>query len=143
MSAWLLTAASLLAAVVMVVGGSPTPAAASTGVSATPQSSGVDPNGPCYWNLCLYSTPSDGSLTAFSLWDVGPTPYYISIFNATTGALLARCGTGMSCTTGPYQFPPLNWCYNYVAFIGGYGAYIPPAPVQRTSATVSLCNFLR
>ena len=113
-----------------------------SGVATAKTASVPVSGGPCYLNLCLYDAPADGSLTAFSLWDVGPSPYYISIFNVTTGARLALCGTGTSCTTGPYQFPPLNRCFDYVAFIGGFGTSIPPAPVQRTSATLTRCNFL-
>src|SRR3954465_15612364 len=96
-------------------------------------SAGTGTNGPCYWNLCLDAQP-DGSLTAWSLWDIGPTPYYISDFNETTRARLALCGSGRSCRTSPYSGPPLQHCYTYVAYIGGSGASIPPSPVQRTSA---------
>jgi hypothetical protein len=101
----------------------------------------VGPNGPCYWNLCLDAQP-DGSLNAWSLWDIGPTPYYISIFNETTGARLARCGSGTSCTTSPYIGPPLRQCHTYLAFIGGSGASLPPSPVQRTSTRIIKCQPL-
>ena len=105
--------------------------------------SGISVDRPCWWNLCLDNQfQSDGSLTAWSLWDIGPTPYYISIFNETTGAQLAICGTGTSCTTSPYVAPPLNQCYTYAAFIGGSSASIPPSPVQRSSAKFTSCNFL-
>jgi hypothetical protein len=97
---------------------------------------------PCPLTLCLGEN-SDGSLTASSLWDIGPTPYYISVFNETTGARLAICGTGTSCTTSPYIGPPLNECYTYAAFVGGWGASIPPSPVQRSSAKRTRCNYLR
>jgi hypothetical protein len=88
---------------------------------------GISANGPCYWNLCVYEE-SNQSLTAWSLLDVGPTPYHISIFNQTTGTRLKSCSTGNSCTTSPYIGPPLNQCYTYVAFIGGSGASLPPKP---------------
>lgn len=102
---------------------------------------GISLDGPCYRNLCLYEE-GDRSLTAWSLWDVGPTPYYITVFNQTTGALLARCGAGTSCTTSRYIGAPLGRCYTYVAFIGGFGGSLPPNPVQRTSATFTRCNPL-
>ena len=42
---------------------------------------------------------------------VGPTPYYITIYDETTGAELAVCGTGITCSatvsessTGRHQF---------------------------------------
>jgi hypothetical protein len=110
-----------------------------TPVTASRTSIGVD--GPCYWNLCLYEE-ADGSLTAWSLWDIGPTPYFISVFNATTGTRLARCDFGTNCRTSRYIDPPLRQCYEYVAFIGGSGASMPPSPVQRTSARITKCNFI-
>jgi hypothetical protein len=107
----------------------------------TASRTGIGVDGPCYWNLCLDAEP-DGSLTAWSLWDIGPTPYYISVFNETTGTRLARCGSGSSCRTSSYIGPPLQRCYTYVAFVGGSGASIPPSPVQRTSARFTKCNPL-
>jgi hypothetical protein len=51
------------------------------------------------------------TLTATANTDVGPTPYYISIYDETTGAELARCGSGIACsatvsesTTGSHEF---------------------------------------
>jgi hypothetical protein len=82
-------------------------------------------------------------MTAASAWDIGPTSYYISIFNQTTGARLALCGLSSECVTGPGTGPPLNRCYSYVAFVGGSGVTMPPEPVQRTSDTVQLCNYLK
>jgi len=64
------------------------------------------------------------TLTATANTDVGPTPYFITIYDQTTGAELAICGTGLTCsatvsesTTGTQRFE---------AFIGddvpGHGA---------------------
>jgi hypothetical protein len=51
------------------------------------------------------------TLTATANTDVGPTPYYITIYDETTGAELAVCGTGITCSatvsessTGSQQF---------------------------------------
>ena len=51
------------------------------------------------------------TLTATANTDVGPTPYYITIYDETTGAELAVCGTGITCSatvsessTGRQQF---------------------------------------
>ncbi len=51
------------------------------------------------------------TLTATANTDVGPTPYYITIYDETTGAGLAVCGSGISCSatvsessTGRHQF---------------------------------------
>jgi hypothetical protein len=113
--------------------GSGAQAAVGAGTTYTP---------PCYQTgICLYME-ANGALTAWSLWNVGPTPYYYSVFNETTGARLALCGLGTSCTTAPYQGPPQNRCYTYVAYIGGSGYTNPPAPVQRTSARFTSCNQL-
>jgi hypothetical protein len=38
------------------------------------------------------------TLTATANTDVGPTPYYITIYDETTGAELAICGTGSTCS---------------------------------------------
>jgi hypothetical protein len=38
------------------------------------------------------------TLTATANTDVGPTPYYITIYDQTTGAELALCGTGTTCS---------------------------------------------
>jgi hypothetical protein len=54
---------------------------------------------------------ASATLTATANTDVGPTPYYISIYDETTGAELAVCGSGSTCsatvtesTTGSHQF---------------------------------------
>ena len=51
------------------------------------------------------------TLTATANTDVGPTPYYITIYDETTGAELAVCGSGSTCSatvsegsTGSQQF---------------------------------------
>ena len=38
------------------------------------------------------------TLTATTNTDVGPTPYYITIYSETTGAELAVCAVGTTCT---------------------------------------------
>jgi hypothetical protein len=38
------------------------------------------------------------TLTATANTDVGPTPYYITIYDEATGAELALCGTGTTCS---------------------------------------------
>jgi hypothetical protein len=38
------------------------------------------------------------TLTATANTDVGPTPYFITIYDETTGAELALCGTGLTCS---------------------------------------------
>jgi hypothetical protein len=43
------------------------------------------------------------TLTATTNADVGPTPYYITIYSETTGAELAACGAGTSCSAAVSQ----------------------------------------
>jgi hypothetical protein len=131
LTAWF--AATVLATVAAVVGvGAPTPAAA--GDTYTPR---------CYY-LCLVFNPSApnvyASITAYTYrYDVGPTPYYISIFNHQTGELLATCGTGSTCRTeNLFGWDP-DWCITYVAYIGGAPYQMPPEPVQMTSNTLERC----
>lgn len=54
------------------------------------------------------SLPLGGSatLTATVTYDVGPTPYYIDIFDMTTGALLRSCGTGTTCSVSVTHSTP-------------------------------------
>jgi hypothetical protein len=43
------------------------------------------------------------TLTATTNADVGPTPYYITIYSETTGAELAVCGAGTTCSATVVQ----------------------------------------
>jgi hypothetical protein len=92
----------------------------------------------CYTvGICLSRTPGFAyTFTASTLtYDVGPTPYYISIFNIYSGERLAVCGRGTECTTDQLD----GYCYTVVAYVGGPGTSMPPAPVQRTSEPASHC----
>ena len=58
-------------------------------------------------------------LTASSAYDVGPTPYYIEIFDQTTGARVAICGSGTSCSgSASYSYATTH---TYVAYVARYG----------------------
>lgn len=93
--------------------------------------------------LCLTQSPYQyGPFTASGLWDVGPTPYWISIFNSTTNERLAVCGSGDSCTTDGNYSPPQDTCYEYIAYIAGYGDSMPLNDVRSTSNTLQVCNRL-
>lgn len=125
--------ATVLAAVTLgLVGAGAAPAAAGPGPILTI---------PCYSRVCLYPTPVPGGtgLEAWSFYDVGPTPYYYSIFDLTTGARIKVCGVGTTCTSDPVYLP-INVCHTYIAYIGGSGFVAPPAPVQRQSSTVVFCG---
>jgi hypothetical protein len=94
----------------------------------------------CYNTLCLVYNYQPFKLTAWSLYDVGPTPYYISVFDVATGERLGVCGFGTECTTSPFGALTLGGnCFTYIAYIGGPAATMPPAPVLRTSAVLQHC----
>lgn len=140
----------VMAVTTMIVGmamlspGTPAYAAGSriSASSTAGSSSPVGGLGPCdVLAICLQAATDSGPVSAWSWLDVGPTPYYISIFNRTTGQRVALCGFGRSCTTDSVA-PPLGRCYDFVAFVGGFGSTIPPAPVRSTSNIETLCSFL-
>jgi hypothetical protein len=56
------------------------------------------------------------TLTATANTDVGPTPYYITIYDETTGARLAVCGTGSTCSATVTETTP--GAQEFAAFIG-------------------------
>ena len=78
-------------------------------------------------------------LTATASLDVGPTPYWIEIFDRSTGAYLTSCGAGTSCTTWVSQ--PFRTTHAYIAFISGSGTGFPPPNVRATSNTVFVTWF--
>src|SRR5215467_9882435 len=55
------------------------------------------------------------TLTATTLSDVGPTPYYIEIFDKNTNARVGVCGYGTTCSTTVTQSAVTTHCY--VAYI--------------------------
>lgn len=83
-----------------------------------------------------YSGPA--TLTARTLDDVGPTPYYIEIFDQTTGQLVTSCATGKSCSaTVSFPFPGHGTVTHvYVAYTARWGATNPPPTITATSAPV-------
>ena len=56
------------------------------------------------------------TLTATTNTDVGPTPYYLTIYSETTGAKLATCGFGTTCTATAAQATP--GAQTFEAFVG-------------------------
>src|SRR5205807_1892003 len=64
------------------------------------------------------------SLTATTNQDVGPTPWFIEIFDQTTGTFLADCGFGTSCQTSVTH--SASTIRTYVAYVSGFGTGFPP-----------------
>jgi hypothetical protein len=85
-------------------------------------SAGVRHDGGPGFTISLAASPSlpyvgtSSTLTATTNTNVGPTPYYISIYSETTGAELALCGTGTTCTATVSQSIPGN--QQFQAFVG-------------------------
>jgi hypothetical protein len=84
------------------------------------------------WRVSLSApaaTFGSETVTAYVNGNVGPTPYYIEIFNE-TGALLAVCGSGTSC---PATFTPSYAGSNLVAFVSYSSAAFPPPGIVASS----------
>lgn len=73
------------------------------------------------------------TLTATASMDVGPTPFYIEIYDTTTGSFIVDCGSGTSCSTSVSQSAAST--HSYAAYISTFGEGFPPPNVQATSAT--------
>jgi len=111
-----------------------------TGIQATSNSSFVTWNNNGY-RVSLTSVSSGGlqrTLTATSNTNVGPTPYYIEIFNARTGSRLAICGTGTTCSTTV----SILTRGDYVAFISANSTSLPPLSTQASSNVLSLGGLI-
>lgn len=75
------------------------------------------------------------TLTATTTADVGPTPYYIEIFDTKHRSLVAICGSGTSCSTRMTSI--FTMTISYVAYVAAYPPYtsfFPPPAIQATSA---------
>jgi hypothetical protein len=72
---------------------------------------------------------------------VGPTPYYIEIFNSTTGAFEAWCAFGSTCATIVAESG--STVQNFIAYVSGLGTTFPPPSIQAASntAVVSWLTF--
>lgn len=78
--------------------------------------------------------PGGASLvTANASLDVGATPFYIEVFDQGSGAFLAVCGSGSSCSASVSQ--PVVTERSYVAFVSGFGSALPPPDIRATSNT--------
>lgn len=76
------------------------------------------------------------TLTATTNQDVGPTPYYLSIYDTSAGTNVAICGTGTTCSASVTQATATT--HSYVAYVSYYPSVHPPSNIQATSSTVSV-----
>jgi len=72
--------------------------------------------------------------TAYASQNVGPTLYWIEIFDETTGTLLGDCGSGTQCSV---SFTPALTGDHLVAFVSGLDSALPPEETQASSAIVT------
>jgi hypothetical protein len=80
--------------------------------------------------------------TAYTLFDVGPTPYWISIWDHTTHALLGFCGTGTECNAHAVWPGQFNEFHEIVAYRGGFPSSDPPAGPLSTSNSIWIGTHL-
>lgn len=73
---------------------------------------------------------NSATATATSNINVGPTPYWIQIFNQNTGARIAVCGSGTTCSA---TFTPAIGGTNLVAFVSSYSTTYLPGNIQASS----------
>jgi hypothetical protein len=74
------------------------------------------------------------TVTATASFDVGPTPYFIQVYDIVTGRRITSCGTGTTCTTT--TFTPSASGNTLVAFIAQASTTPPPPLAVAQSATV-------
>lgn len=91
--------------------------------------------------LAILPMPGGGFIaTGVTTIDVGPTPYWIQIYDVNSGAQLAVCGGGSICTM---TFPPGANVPTLIAFVGPFSTTLPGPPPsggldQSNSNTVSM-----
>jgi hypothetical protein len=76
------------------------------------------------------------TLTATANMDVGPTPYYLRIYDETAQAYVITCGTGTTCTTSVTQPTPAT--HYYIAVVSDASASYPPGSEQAVSGFVGV-----
>jgi hypothetical protein len=87
------------------------------------------PLGPNFTGFTTSATnvPSGAAVTLTATWDcdIGPTPYWVQIYDTVTGELVGNCGAGTTCTATVTE--PGSSTHNYEAFIDEGGS-TPPTP---------------
>jgi len=104
------------------------------------------------YRVSLNQDPNAYTLTASSNVNVGPTPYYITIYALNPGGAasgqvhsqllgytqLGFCGSGTTCTVNLFTSPGDHY---YVAFISGSQNSMPPPAIQASSGTINVPFF--
>lgn len=94
------------------------------------------------WTIGLYASPNavapgvSTTLTAYTNMDVGPTPWWIVIFDQSTGGRVGYCGTGTTCSASVSQSSATN--HYYIAYVSSLGSSNPPPNVQASSGLVKV-----
>lgn len=129
----ILTSLAMAAAVVCSAAGM---AAASTGSAARP-------DGGDGFSISLAASTTFAfvgtavTITATTNADVGPTPYWISVYDVTTQTELAVCGAGTTCSATVSQGAPGTQTFE--AYVGDYPPpSSPPGFIIVSSNTVSV-----
>jgi hypothetical protein len=116
-----------------------------TGGTASARPAGgpfIDPRPPIR-TINLYNDPADQTaFTAWTLYDVGPTPYWISIWDHTSHTLIGWCGVGTSCHGHATWPEAANDFHEIVAYLGSYPVSDPPPTVVSTSNPVWIGTYL-
>jgi hypothetical protein len=93
------------------------------------------------WRVSLTApaaTFGNETVTATANADVGPTPYYIEIFDEDTGTLIQSCASGSSCSA---TFTPSYAGSALVAYVSLYSTSYPPGTIVASSNEVT--SYLR
>ncbi|MGD0066299.1 MAG: hypothetical protein ABSB76_22995 [Streptosporangiaceae bacterium] len=94
------------------------------------------------WTVSLTASSNDlwptqySTLTATTNMNVGPTPYYLRIYDETAGAYVVTCATGTTCSSSVTQ--PLPTTHYYVAVVSYASTGYPPAGVQASYGAVGV-----
>jgi hypothetical protein len=63
--------------------------------------------------------------------DVGPTPFFIEVFDETTGAKTAGCSTGTTCSGSVSEAPPARDLF--ITYVSDFASWLPPSDIRATS----------
>jgi hypothetical protein len=111
-------------------------------IPAKPHRATVPRPGTAGWTVTLTASPDPqwpteySTLTATTNMNVGPTPYYLRIYDQTAQAWVITCGTGTTCTAPVTQ--PTPAAHLYVAVVSDSSVSYPPGSEQASSAVVDV-----